>query len=906
MSTSKNERLYKKNLFLQSVINGVPECVLVIGPGYEVKLMNRAAGDFFFKCSEASEFQQCYKIFHGREKPCTIHNCPLEEVRKTGQPTRVVREHYNSNGEKRSLEILSSPLYGEDGTFQGIIQCSHDITMSAQAEKNLMATIAAVEDEKNKSEAIIAALGDGLIIQDTDYKIIYQNQVQNDLYGDMIGELCYKAYEGSDKICEDCPVEKTFRDGKIHMSERRVATDKGVLYFELTSSPLKDSTGKIIAGIKVVREITGRKHVEEELHQSHNLLEAIRNAQSSFIEDSDKQILFDNILQELISLTQSEYGLIGEVFYNTEGNPYLKEFANLKTLFGQVIISGKPLISNNLSADEWNGKIPEDHPPLNSFMIIPFFQANKFVGIAGIANRPGGYDEELVHYLQPLLNTCANIIEAYKNSQKRKQAEEELRESERFMDSIFASIQDGIGIIDKEMNIIRVNKTAESWYWHAMPLVGKKCYEAYHNRKEQCEFCPAQETFVTGNSAYRTVPKHGPGGKEVGWHEIYSYPLKDTTTGQMKGVIEYVRNITERKLVEEELKQSEEKYRLLIENIQEGVFVIQDAKMQFVNKAFRNITGYGNEEIIGIDFRHFVAPEDLEMVQDRYSRRQKGENVPDEYEFHALRRDGEKIVINMSVGLVTYRGRIASMGVINDITERKKREEAILRYNLEIKESNRMKELFADIMHHDLLNPLNVANGYVEFFMEVEKDPDKKSYLETIKRNLVKGMELIENATKFSKLESMKKIEFDDLDLKMVVLEVIENLTPLAVRAGISIEDHLESSMPARGNKIIEDIFINIISNAIKYASTGKRIVVDGKDGINSWIIGVVDFGPGIKDVDKKLIFERFHREEKKGVKGSGLGLAIAGKIAELHKGRIWVEDNPEGGAIFKVEIPKS
>lgn len=618
MSTSKND---KPDLFLQSVIDGVPDCILVIGPDYEVKLMNRAAREFSLKFSGA--FQQCYKIFHRREKPCMSagHNCPLEEVRKTGQPDRVVHEHYNSNGEKRSVEILSSPLYGADGTFHGIIQCSRDITMNTQAEKDLTATIAAVEDEKNKSEAIIAALGDGIIIQDTDYKIIYQNQVQNDLYGNRTGELCYRAYEGSDKICEDCPVEKTFGDGKIHRSERRIPTDKGVSYFELTSSPLKDSTGKITAGIKVVREITQRKHDEEEL-----------------------------------------------------------------------------------------------------------------------------------------------------------------RESERFMDSIFASIQDGIGIIDKDMNIIRVNKTGESWYSHAMPLVGKKCYEAYHNRKEQCEFCPARKTLVTGNSAYKIVPKHGPGGKEVGWLEIYSYPLKDTTTGQMKGVIEYVRDITERKHIEE----------------------------------------------------------------------------------------------------------------------------AIKIYNMELKESNRIKELFADIMHHDLLNPLNVAHCYVELFLEDETNHQKKSYLESIKRNLVKGMELIENATKFSKLESMKKIEFENLDLKMIVGEAIENLTPLAVKAGMSIENKLESSMPARANKIIEDIFINLISNAIKYAPEGKRIVVDGKDGGTFWIIRVIDFGAGIKDADKKMIFERFHREEKKGVKGSGLGLAIAGKIVELHKGRIWVEDNPEGGALFAVEIPKS
>jgi len=114
--------------------------------------------------------------------------------------------------------------------------------------------------------------------------------------------------------------------------------------------------------------------------------------------------------------------------------------------------------------------------------------------------------------------------------------------------------------------------------------------------------------------------------------------------------------------------------------------------------------------------------------------------------------------------------------------ERKKVEEARKRYAIELEESNRLKELFIDIMHHDLLNPLNVANGYVELFLEDETNHQKKSYLETIKRNLVKGMELIDNATKFSKLESMNFIEFDDLDLKIVIEAAIENLMPLAVR----------------------------------------------------------------------------------------------------------------------------
>jgi len=141
------------------------------------------------------------------------------------------------------------------------------------------------------------------------------------------------------------------------------------------------------------------------------------------------------------------------------------------------------------------------------------------------------------------------------------------------------------------------------------------------------------------------------------------------------------------------------------------------------------------------------------------------------------------------------------------------------------------------------LNPLNVASGYVELFLEDETNHQKKSYLETIKRNLVKGMELIDNAMKFSKLETMSYIEFDDLDLKIVIEEAVANLTPLAVSAGMIIENKIKGSMPARANKIIEDVFMNVISNAIKYAPEGKKIVVEGKDRGKSWSVRIKDFG---------------------------------------------------------------
>jgi len=156
----------------------------------------------------------------------------------------------------------------------------------------------------------------------------------------------------------------------------------------------------------------------------------------------------------------------------------------------------------------------------------------------------------------------AELIRANKAMQiemaERKRAEESLREGERFLSSIFTSIQDGLSILDNEFNIVRVNPTMERWYSHAMPLVGKKCYEAYHGCSQRCEVCPTYQTINTGKDAYEVVPKAGARGEIVGWLDLFSFPLIDKVTGKMRGVIEYVRDISDRKQAEEALRFSEE------------------------------------------------------------------------------------------------------------------------------------------------------------------------------------------------------------------------------------------------------------------------------------------------------------------------------------------------------------
>ena len=120
------------------------------------------------------------------------------------------------------------------------------------------------------------------------------------------------------------------------------------------------------------------------------------------------------------------------------------------------------------------------------------------------------------------------------------------RKRGRLLSSIFTSIQDGISILGKDYRIVLVNHTMERWYRHAMPLVGKKCYNAYHGRKRMCKICPSRRVFADGMPHSEVIPKVGRNRRVVGWIELYSFPFFDENTGSLQGVIEYVRDITER------------------------------------------------------------------------------------------------------------------------------------------------------------------------------------------------------------------------------------------------------------------------------------------------------------------------------------------------------------------------
>ncbi|MDA8240904.1 MAG: PAS domain S-box protein [Nitrospiraceae bacterium] len=204
----------------------------------------------------------------------------------------------------------------EDKTKEQLIGELAEIRRQADAlraehsriEKVMRMAIEMTNEEKAKTDAIIAAIGDGISIQDRDFKVLYQNEVHKNLMGDRKGEYCYKAYADNAHVCPGCPVARSFADGRIHVLEKAARRKESDFCVEIKASPLRDSDGKVVAGIEVVRDITERKKAEAALFSAEskfrNLVE--QSLIGIYIVRDDRFVYVNPKFAEIVGYTQEE------------------------------------------------------------------------------------------------------------------------------------------------------------------------------------------------------------------------------------------------------------------------------------------------------------------------------------------------------------------------------------------------------------------------------------------------------------------------------------------------------------------------------------------------------------------------------------------------------------------------
>ena len=505
----------------------------------------------------------------------------------------------------------------------------------------------------------------------------------------------------------------------------------------------------------------------------------------------------------------------------------------------------------------------------------------------------------------------------FKDITERKSIENQLRSSKAFLSNVFTSIQDGISILNKDLNIIQVNPIMELWYSHSMPILGKKCYEVYHERNKPCEICPSLQALRSGQPAYDVVPKRGPKQKITGWLDLYSFPLLDERDGQIIGVIEYVRDISVRMKAEQRLRDSEIKFKYLFENAQVGLYWsrISDGKFIECNEIFAKLFGYETREELLKEYiatEHYVYPNQRNEILDAI---RKNKEVRDS-EILVTKRDGTPIWLSLSARMSEKENRIE--GAVIDITKRKKAEQELKESEVQYKKAYDKADFYKDLLAHDVSNILNNINAsiqLIDLWKEESELPDnRENMIEIVKQQLERGASLVSNVRKLSEIEEGDRL-VKSVDVINVINDSIEDVLSRFQYREIEIKVEKTNEVPnVKGGDLLIDAFENILINgALHNESDVIRIWVKVsevyKDNEKFAKIEFKDNGIGIIEDRKKAIFERNYKNNR-STGGMGIGLSLVKTIINSYDGQVWVDNRVMGdhtkGSIFVILLKQS
>ena len=525
------------------------------------------------------------------------------------------------------------------------------------------------------------------------------------------------------------------------------------------------------------------------------------------------------------------------------------------------------------------------------------------------------------HHLESTINLVDDeLLFISRDITERKQTEDEFRENSRFLSNILASIQDGISILDKDMRILMVNHTMKQWYAHAMPFLGKKCYEVYHGATERCTDCPTYETIMTGEPACKVVPRHGPGGAVLGWQDLYSFPLKDLSTGEFIGVIEYVRDVTAYKKTDEALRESEQKLRQIIEQAPDGI-VLTDEQGIIIewNPGMEKIVGLKREDALGRklwDVKYQSATEEqkqevsYEQVEIMMTDLLKTGQSPwlnclSEREFQ--RPDGTRRNSQVLTFLIKTNKGYMMASITRDITSHKRMENELLKV-----EKLESLGILAGGIAHDFNNILSAILGNVSLAKLLVKPEEKlHKYINNAETACARARDLTQQLLTFAKGGAPVKKTSS-------IAQLLNETAGFAlrgsnVRCEFQVAEDLWTAEVDEGQ--ISQVIHNLVINADQAMPEGgtlkvraENILVNGQKGIplpeGKYItVSVRDHGIGIPKEYIAKIFDPFFTTKQKG---SGLGLASCYSILVNHGGYITAVSEPGAGATFTFYLPAS
>jgi PAS domain S-box-containing protein len=371
------------------------------------------------------------------------------------------------------------------------------------------------------------------------------------------------------------------------------------------------------------------------------------------------------------------------------------------------------------------------------------------------------------------------------------------------------------------------------------------------------------------------------------------------------------------------LRASEQRFRLLVENVQDYAVLMLDpeGRISSWNMGAGRLYGFREEEVVGRHVSRFFLPEDVESDKPAKLLQTASQNGYCEDEGWRVRKDGSRFWASVTItALHDAQGRLLGFSkILHDLTDRKRAEEervCLLKKaedaRREAERANRLKDEFLAILSHELRTPLNAITGWAHMLQAGGLDQDTQTKaVETINRNALLQAQLISDLLDVSRIVSGKlRLDLRPVDLPAVIQAALDTIRPTVEDKKLHVDVALASNPgPIRGDAArLQQIIWNLLSNAAKFAPRNGHIVIS-LDRVNQNVeLMVQDDGPGIQDQFLPHIFEPFRQGDASSTRahqGLGLGLAIVRNLLEMHGGSVQAmnrEDRP--GAIFKAILP--
>jgi PAS domain S-box-containing protein len=384
---------------------------------------------------------------------------------------------------------------------------------------------------------------------------------------------------------------------------------------------------------------------------------------------------------------------------------------------------------------------------------------------------------------------------------------------------------------------------------------------------------------------------------------------------QKAGHLLVFRNITERRQMEQDLRESEARYSTLVEQSNEGVLIILKGKIVYANRTILELSGYSQAELKGQPVDFLIQAKQEEEISRSQAKESENQAATGIYEMQICRKDGTNRIADMTEGIIRFAGDEARMVSVRDVTERKQTQQKLeslyaeehrLRNNLQSEIDKRSKYTLSLV--NELKTPLNSIAASIPVLEAEVKNDVYLALVKNISRASINLEQRIDELIELARGEvGMLKIDPVEMDLAVLLRDLVSEMTPVATAKGLVMLQDIPDLPEVLGEKgRLRQVVTNLLSNAIKFTTRGTILVKAYPISGSEVKVQISDTGRGLSDEEVVNIFDPYRRklDSDHEMRGLGIGLALSKMLVEMHKGQIMAESHKGKGSTFSFTVP--